>query len=675
MSSDPYPLLGTVAVQAGVLTDAELEDVLQKAAERGVALGEMLFKLGYVSRDRLLELVADQYRTSVYDLREWRPEPPLLEALPGEFVREYQLLPVTVSGSRLVVAASGPFQTPLGDLLDHIGDLTQLRTEVVICEAEALRRYINEFFSGEAEPAAAPQETSPPETPATQHGPTTPAGLPEFSSLVSEIRAEADDPPPTEATARAELDEVLDRAFALLIETRGHEFLNPVLANTNSAAELLDKAKQYQHMGMFADGLTLALRADSQLTTALRRANELQQAWGPLLQHLELLRTRLTQLESENAADFAPQEMGRLREIREATHESVESKAVEQLRALVDEGQLLVERVGALSPRHNRRERLIESLTHVREVLARARRLGAQAVAPQAVEAAYRLLDDADARARENAWEQVQDALAQALAHAQAAEAQAMEFAEQRKEARASLHALCDTVDTTLEELAEHPAVQSIMPGLLNALRRLTAARLAADGEGDAEPHMEALTALQGTDLPALRKAADDAHAHWADLGWTIEAATTAVRDSVLANLAGHAAAAASGVADDFVGFFRALNDRNLSTAQAVVQEAEQRLRDYWDISSQLRDERQHIETRLLETTTALAAAGGGSTDPDMQGTLDTLRGELERAGRALAAQEFGDAAALLDSVNHAITHQVTAAAKGSEAAQRRSSA
>ncbi len=663
MPPDDYPLLGTLAVQAGVLTEAELEDVLLKAAERGVALGEMLFKLGYVSRDRLLELVAEQYDTTVYDLREWRPEPQLLSALPPEFVREYQMLPVSIEGGRIVVAAAGPFTTPLPDLLDHVRDLTSCRAEVVLCEAEALRRYIAEFYAGEAAPAPAPAPSA--AAPQPDSGATAAAGgsLSDFSSLVSEIRAEADEPPPTEATARAELDEVLDRAFALLIETRAHEFLNPVLANTNSAAELLDKAKQYQHMGMFAEGLTLAHRADRQLSTALRRAHELQQAWGPLLQHVELLRTRLTQLDAEQAADFAPQEMGRLREIREATNECVETKAIDQLRALVDEGQLLIERIGALSPRHNRRERLIESLTHVREVLARARKLGAQTVASKAVEAAYRLLDDADARARENAWDAVEDALAQALAHAKAAEARAVEYAEQRKEARSGLHNLCDTVDTAMQELANHPAVQAIVPGLLAASRRLTAARVAADGDTDTAPHHQALVDLRDTELPALRQSADDAHAHWADLGWTIEAAATAARDGIRTGLSGHAATAAGQVADDILAFFRALNDRNLSTAQAVVQEAEQRLRDFWEMAEQFRGEHQRIDARFRDTTGALAAAVARVNDPDMQDTLEKLQADLTRAGNALAGEEFGDAEALLDSIDHAITNRLPASA------------
>lgn len=661
MPPDPYPLLGTVAIEAGVLTETELEDVLQKAAERGVALGEMLFKLGYVSRDRLLALLAEQYRTTVYDLSDWRPAPELLDVLPKEFVQEYQLLPVSVSGGRLVLAASGPFRTPLPDLISHVTNLTGCRTEVVICEPEALRRYIAEFFTG-TETGGSLGEGA--------EGPITP-GLAEFSSLVDEIRAEADAPATTDATARAELEEVLDRAFAALIEARGHEFLNPVLANTNSAAELLDKAKEYQHMGMLAEGLILAHRADRQLTTALRRANELQHAWGPLLQHVELLRTRLTQLDSENAADFAPQEMGRLREIREAMHDCIETKAVEQLRALVDEGQLLVERVAALSPRHNRRERLIESLTHVREVLARARRLGAQEVAPQAVQAAYQLLDDADVRARENAWDLVQDALAQALAHAQAAEAQAMEYAEQRKQARTALRALCDEVDASLSELTEHPAVQSILPGVLSALRQLTAGRLAADGEGDAEPHVETLTGLRDNMLPQLRQDADDAHAQWADLGWAIEAAAAATHDGIHGSLTGQASTAAAQTADDLVAFFRALNDRNLSSAQAVVQGAEQRLRDFWDTSGRLREERRHLEGRLAEATAALAAVVARLPDDSMQQTVDRVRGDLDRAGTALAEENFGDATALLDAVEHTIATQITPAAAGGDAARQ----
>lgn len=660
MPPESYPLLGTVAVQSGVLNETELDEVLRKAAERGVALGEMLFKLGYVSRDRLLELLAEQYRTTVYDLTDWRPEPELVDVLPHEFVQEYGFLPVSLSHGRLVLAAAGPFSTPLGDLVDHVAELTGCRVEVVICDPEALRRYLAEFFAGAA-PAGSGSDSAP-----AAEAPS------DFTSLIDEIRAEADAPPrSSDATALAELDEVLDRAFGALMESRAHEFLNAVMANTNTAAELLDKAKQYQHMGLPTEALTLAHRADRQLLAALRKANELEQAWGPLLQHVELLRTRLTQLDAEDAADFAPQEMGRLAEIRKAMHECIETKAVEQLRALVDEGQLLVERIGALSPRHNRRERLIESLNHVREVLARARRLGAQTVAPQAVEAAYRLLDDADTRARENAWDLVQDALAQALAHAEAAEKQAIDYAEGQRDAQAELRVLCDTMDETLRELAEHPAVQSILPDLMSALRDLTRARQAAENGDEVATHVQKLATLRETTLPTLRRAADNAHAEWADLGWAIDAAATATRDGVQRTLSGEAAIAANTAADDLVAFFRALNDRNLSQAQSVVQEAEQRLTAFWDVSGRSPEERNQLGARFVDTAGELARASARIVGPDMRDTIATLRSDLDRAGAAMAEDNFGDATALLDGVDRGIAEDLLPAADRGDSDRR----
>lgn len=636
MDADAYPPLGQVAVEAGILSTSELDDALQKAGQRGVPLGEMLFKLGYLSRDRLLQLLADQYRTQVYDLNQWEPDQRLLDVLPATFVQEYDILPIRMEDGQLTLAAAGPFHTPVADLLRRVEERTQMRATLVICDADGLRRVINEFYTGV--PGRRDVET-----------------LPDFATLMGEIRADAEVEATHPAEAPAELDDLLDLAFTTLLEVRAHPFMVAVIGNTNSAAELLDKAKQYQRTGKFAEALTVARRAHSQLTASLRKAEEVQQAWGPLLRHVELLRTRITQLDGEGAGDYAPQELGRLREIRDAMLGYVESKEVERLRPLVDEAQTLVEQVASLSPQRGRREQLVERLVHVREVLARVRKLGAQAAASTAVEEAYRLLEQADAQAKDGVWDQVQDTLAQALAHAEAAEAQAQAEAERRRIAQGSLRDLVTRTAAALDELFAHPAAGTVAPALHAAARAVADARAALQGDGDLTDTVARLTVLDESELPALRVELDAAGQRLEALHQRTEQVARAVRESAGTHLPGPVADAAVRLAEQFQAFELALAARNLDETERVLERAEAEVRDVVDTHRTALAEHRRVEVDLARAAAALDALASHPAVAAKQDTVDLIREDLDRAGAALADANWGDAAALVEHATQAL--------------------
>ena len=650
MTPQDYPLLGNVAVEAGVLSADELDDVLQKAAERSVPLGEMLFKLGYVSRDRLVQLLADQYQTTVFDLGAWQPDDALLTVLPSDFVREYNVLPVRMESGTLTLAGSGPFTLPVPDLLAHVARVTGLRAEIVMCDADALRRLIADHHT----------HTDPDDEPIFEE-PDEASGVSvtEFSALIGEIRDDATMETSGETAVRIQLEDLLDAAFTTLIEVRAHPFMIAVVANTNTAAELLDKAKEHQHAGKYGEALTLARRANNQLGASLRKAEEVAQAWGPMLQQVEILRTRIAQFEAEDAGDFAPQEMGRLREVRDAMLEHIETKQVERLRVLVDEAQVLVERVGDMTPQIDRRSQVVEQLTLVREVLSRARKIGAQHAAPAAVDAAYRLLEAADAQAREGAWDQVQDSLAQARAHAEAAEEQALAASERLEETRNSVRRHHDAASEAVATLAAEPGAEVIADDLAGLRARLAEAKLAMAVDGDLQAQIEALTGLIQDDLPHLRARAGDAAQAAAALNERLDALVQMALEAAGSAAPGSAAEAIGRFAGHFKDFARAAQARNLSDATVVIQKADAELQDMLDTLQQAQGDQRGIEADWARADAALQAIEVHPAAGTLRDHLPPLRADLERATACLDEASWGDAAALVDGVEHAIAERL----------------
>ena len=70
--------------------------------------------------------------------------PEALARVPGKFAREHQLLPISVSGSCLVVAMRDPTDVRV---IDDLAELTSLREiEPVVTDPQSLREAIDRYY-------------------------------------------------------------------------------------------------------------------------------------------------------------------------------------------------------------------------------------------------------------------------------------------------------------------------------------------------------------------------------------------------------------------------------------------------------------------------------------------------------------------------------------------------
>lgn len=100
--------LGEVLMDAGMISDRQLEEalVLQRKTRR--RLGRIFIELGYVDENSLADTLASQLKVPLVDLTASEPTGEALAKVPEELARDRFLLPLWITGGEMTVAMANP---------------------------------------------------------------------------------------------------------------------------------------------------------------------------------------------------------------------------------------------------------------------------------------------------------------------------------------------------------------------------------------------------------------------------------------------------------------------------------------------------------------------------------------------------------------------------------------
>lgn len=143
---------GKRLVQAGVITQEQLEEALKNQGLEEGRLGELLVRLGYVSESTILQFLAAEFRTryvSTERLARARIPADVLELLPVQLAERYNLIPVLfdMDTQTLSVVTSEPQNE---DNLREVHMLTSVRElRVYVALQPAVQAAIRKHYRGE----------------------------------------------------------------------------------------------------------------------------------------------------------------------------------------------------------------------------------------------------------------------------------------------------------------------------------------------------------------------------------------------------------------------------------------------------------------------------------------------------------------------------------------------
>ncbi len=149
--------LGRLLVEAGLLTDAQVDDALFEGGQTGERLGEIAVRRGMLSEEDLARTLAEQWSLSYVDRASIFFDAGALARLSREDAQRLEAMPTRVQDGRVVVAVAEPTEQRLQALREVIGeDTVDGRRAARRARRSALERAADEPHSARRARSAGP---------------------------------------------------------------------------------------------------------------------------------------------------------------------------------------------------------------------------------------------------------------------------------------------------------------------------------------------------------------------------------------------------------------------------------------------------------------------------------------------------------------------------------------
>ncbi|MDR0515471.1 MAG: Flp pilus assembly complex ATPase component TadA [Fibromonadaceae bacterium] len=137
--------IGELLVERSYITVEQRDKALEEQKKTGLRLGKILMQLGFMTEERLIEILSAQMEIPSINLSEANIQHEVLALLPEEFCRSYKVLPIEVKGKVLTLAMLDPSNQRT---LDHIRFKVRMEINPVMASERDLNETITKIYAG-----------------------------------------------------------------------------------------------------------------------------------------------------------------------------------------------------------------------------------------------------------------------------------------------------------------------------------------------------------------------------------------------------------------------------------------------------------------------------------------------------------------------------------------------
>lgn len=149
--------IGDVLMEQGLLSEEQLGEALKEQKERGTLLGETLVSMGYITQEKMIDILCEQIGVEYVDLRKYDIDDDAVHLITEPVARKYRLMPIAISKTRanvLIVAMADPMDIMA---IDDVSIVTNMQVEPVLSTSEAIEFYLDKAFGKQQASAIAEQ--------------------------------------------------------------------------------------------------------------------------------------------------------------------------------------------------------------------------------------------------------------------------------------------------------------------------------------------------------------------------------------------------------------------------------------------------------------------------------------------------------------------------------------
>ncbi len=138
--------LGEVLIEAGVLSEKDLENALSLQKGKNKRLGKILIELGFVNEQQLAEALSRQLNLPLVDCNNYEITEDLLSIVPKNIAEKKIVLPIEKQDKRLLLAMADPLDW---ETIDEIAFNSGLKVTVAIAPESNILGTIEKLYGSE----------------------------------------------------------------------------------------------------------------------------------------------------------------------------------------------------------------------------------------------------------------------------------------------------------------------------------------------------------------------------------------------------------------------------------------------------------------------------------------------------------------------------------------------
>lgn len=205
-----YKRLGEILVDAGVLTNDELNQALQVQKNSGKRLGAVLIENKFITEMQLIDTLKMQLGVDYIDLNNEKIDPAMAKYIPKIIAKQYRIVPVKVQGDRLWIAMEDPLNFRA---IESAKEVSKKRVTPMIAYSDAVSRALTVLYENEGAAMAIEQMKE-------ERGATV-------GEVAEDVQAESDSSAaPTVKLVNSILERgIAEKASDIHVEPREHEMV------------------------------------------------------------------------------------------------------------------------------------------------------------------------------------------------------------------------------------------------------------------------------------------------------------------------------------------------------------------------------------------------------------------------------------------------------------------
>ena len=135
--------LGEILIEAGIITQAQLEQALEFQRDNGGLIGELLVQLRFTTEEDIAKTLTAQYGFAYLPLANYEIDQELIKLIPERVARQYCLIPIDKIADNLTIAMSNPLNN---QAIEDVKTFLGCNVQIFVSTASDIKKAIAKYY-------------------------------------------------------------------------------------------------------------------------------------------------------------------------------------------------------------------------------------------------------------------------------------------------------------------------------------------------------------------------------------------------------------------------------------------------------------------------------------------------------------------------------------------------